>query len=69
MKIMLELPDEFITHYNNTKFIDSLSRIECDIGKQKMSVCTQIRLSGLYERELVTALKDAFQSSTLILDK
>lgn len=58
MKIILELPDSFKTHYEFDKFKDSIGRVACDI-KEK-----DVLLSGNYEQELMDALYTAFPKST-----
>lgn len=59
MKIGLEIPKEFEEHFNNDRFRDSMERIRCDLDSRET-----FRISGLYERELVTMLLKAFQEAS-----
>lgn len=54
MILEIEIPEEFIEHFGNDKFNDSLGRICYDIGSG---------VSGRYEWELVEMLADAFAKS------
>lgn len=56
MNIQISLPDEFEEHFKLDAFQDSLARIKCDID-------TYGCLSGLYEIELIDALKAALLES------
>ena len=67
MLIALEIPNEFIEHYNQDKFCDSLKRVEHDIRPclvdYEKDDNTKIYLSGNYEVELIRMLVDAFNKS------
>lgn len=56
MKIELEIPKELEEHFKNDRFRDSLGRIHFDLSSRET-----FRISGLYERELLTLLLKAFQ--------
>lgn len=56
MTLTIELPNDFIEHYETDKFQDSLMRINSDIR-------TEGGLCGQYEYELVDALIKAFKGS------
>lgn len=55
MKITIEIPEEFVEHYNRDNFADSLKRIEADLKHLKYH-----GLSGRYELELIEILRNAF---------
>lgn len=57
MRLVIELPDEFQQHFEMDRFQDSFMRINGDV-----STC-EGRLSGLYEDELLAALKEAFKGA------
>lgn len=52
IKVTIELPKEFISHFNKDRFKESLERLQADIN------C----VAGLYERELCDMLITAFQN-------
>lgn len=54
MVLLITLPDEFEEHFNSDRFQDSLNRVRTDIY-------TNGCLAGLYEWELVDALRIAFK--------
>lgn len=62
MKITIDIPDEFESHFEMDGFKDSLERIVSDIEfafeKMLKDDCTV--LSGRYEIETLNMLKDAF---------
>lgn len=60
MKVKLELPKEFESHYNADKFDDSLSRVLYDISN------TENALSGRYEREVIETLREVFKTSKVV---
>ncbi len=60
MKIIMEIPKEFETHFKNDRFKDSLERIRSDIGEY---------LCGLYETELCDMLIEAFENATQIKEE
>lgn len=57
MKLVIEIPEEFVEHFNNDKFKDSLERIKVNIEHQEWSI------AGLYEIELLEMLKNAFNDA------
>lgn len=57
MKLTIEIPKDFEEHFNKDRFEDSLMRIEADIENR------EYRLSGLYEIELVTMLRNALSNA------
>ena len=57
MKIIMEIPKEFETHFNNDRFKDSLERLRADVGEY---------VSGLYEYELCDMLIEAFENAIQI---
>lgn len=60
MILKIEIPEEFIEHFGNDKFNDSLGRICYDI---ESVFKTGSGVSGRYEWELVEMLADAFDKS------
>lgn len=60
MILKIEIPEEFIEHFGNDKFNDSLGRICYDI---ESAFKTGSGMSGRYEWELVEMLADAFAKS------
>ena len=67
MLIALEVPNDFMKHYNQDKFCDSLKRVEHDIlpclVEYEKDENTKIYLSGRYEVELIQMLVEAFNKS------
>lgn len=59
MKLLIELPDEFESHFAADKFQDSLERVLCDIA-------VPFQLSGNYEYELIEALKFSFDNAVIV---
>ena len=53
MKVLIEIPEAFISHFQMDRFKDSLQRLEADVHK----------LAGRYERELADMLVDAFANA------
>lgn len=62
MKIELDIPNEFVAHYKEDKFVDSLKRIEYDLRPCLYAVRNDF-MSGRYEVELVEMLLKAFGES------
>lgn len=62
MKIVLDIPKEFIAHYKDDKFVDSLKRIEYDLRPCWYAVKNDF-MSGRYEVELIEMLVKAFGKS------
>ena len=64
--VRLNLPREFIDHYNRDKFKESLQRIRFDIyrsyNKQIYNPC----ISGNYEIEILDMLIDMFSDSEIV---
>ena len=58
MKILIDIPKEFEQHFKFDRFYDSLERIESDIKS------SGVKLSGLYERETIIMLREAFKNCT-----
>ena len=58
MKILLDIPKEFETHFNNDKFKDSLKRIKYDVDNLK-----QDALSWRYDVEIIDMLMVAFEKA------
>lgn len=56
MKIVIDIPDEFIQHFYSDRFKDSLERLEVDSHL----------LAGNYERELCQMLIKAFDESLVL---
>ena len=57
MEIKIEIPKEFEEQFNNDRFKDSLERIRVDI--QCGLECSEVRMAGLYELELIRMLQNA----------
>lgn len=57
MRLVIELPDEFQQHFEVDRFQDSFMRINGDVSTR------EDRLSGRYEDELLTVLKEAFKGA------
>ena len=61
--VRLNIPKEFIEHYNSNKFKESLKRIKLDMMH---SYIYYRGVSGKYEIELLDMLIDAFNNSEVI---
>lgn len=57
MKIVIEIPKEFMKDYKENKFKDFFDRVISDI------TCTECLLCGNYERETAEMFLNAFQHS------
>ena len=57
MKLLIEIPKEFEEHFNTDRFKDSLERVRVDI--QCGIECSEIKMAGLYELELIQMLRNA----------
>jgi hypothetical protein len=57
MKLVIEIPEEFVEHFNNDRFEDSLMQVEVDIENRESM------LSGLYEIELIAMLRNALNNA------
>ena len=53
MKLLIEIPDEFISDYSNNKFTDFFERVKADMNT----------LCGKYEREIANMFIRAFAES------
>ncbi len=58
MKIVIEIPKEFESHFEFDRFADSLARVASDIE------ALGFKLSGRYERETITMIRLAFENAT-----
>lgn len=58
MKIQIQIPKEYESHFSEDKFEDSLRRLSADAHF----------LAGNYERELATMLVKAFKESKIVLE-
>jgi len=56
MEIIVELPDEFISHFDADRFDESFGRILADISYFD-------GISGRYERETIEMLRAAFHNA------
>lgn len=65
MKLTIEIPQEFESHFGRDHFDESFKRIYCDLDFDvtHRSGCT---LSGRYELETVKMLIDAFNNAEII---
>ncbi len=64
MTISIEIPKEFEEHFNIDKFKDSLERVRVDI--QCGLECSEVRMAGLYELELIRMLRNAMTKAEII---
>ena len=62
--IKIDIPDEFLEHWMNDRFKDSLERISGDIMWNLGQ--SHAGLSGRMEAELADMLKDAFDNAEVI---
>ena len=56
MRIVIEIPKEFESHFEFDRLADSLKRIENDIRNWRA-------LSGRYERETISMIRNAFENA------
>lgn len=56
MKIVIDIPKEFESHFEFDRFADSLARVASDIES------FWFKLSGRYEIETITMIRKAFES-------
>lgn len=61
LNLCINIPHEFVHHYNGDKFEDSLKRIRADIHSNIIN--HDICVAGNYEIELIDMLIDAFMNS------
>ena len=64
MIISLKIPKEFEEHFNIDKFKDSLERVRVDI--QYGLDCSEVRMAGLYELELIRMLRNTMTKAEII---
>lgn len=65
MEMVINIPKEFESHFNNDKFSDSLGRLIFDLKNcEKNDEYTA--LSGLYDFETLEMLKDTLENATVI---
>lgn len=62
MKIVIDIPEQFEPHFNFDRFYESLLRIENDIRIRGV-------LSGIYERETITMLREVIKNAAIIPEK
>lgn len=65
MRVVLNIPDEFVQEFNQDKFFGSFSRAITDIGNLIIDE-TQCSLSGKYEKETLEMLRKAFLNSYFV---
>lgn len=53
MKIIIDIPKEFVCHFETDRFMDSLKRLKSDAHL----------IAGNYEKELIDMLIEAFKNS------
>ena len=63
MKLVIDIPQAFVTHYKQDKFKESLERVLYDINMYKNN--HMFTLSGLYEEETIQMLIIAFRNSKI----
>lgn len=56
MKVTIDIPKEFVSHYKKDGFSESFDRILCDISDKD-------GLAGNYEREVLEMLKETFKDN------
>lgn len=61
MELRITIPHEFESHFKNDRFKDSLGRILFDVKSRE-----KIKLSGLYEWELIDMLEIAFKNAEVL---
>ena len=61
MELKIIIPPEFESHFKNDRFKDSLGRILFDVKNRE-----KIKLSGLYEWELIDMLEVAFKYAEIL---
>ena len=61
MELRIIIPPEFESHFKNDRFKDSLGRILFDVKSRE-----KIKLSGLYEWELIDMLEIAFKNAEVL---
>ena len=61
MKLIIEIPKNFVSHWKKDKFKDSLERILADIAQYRFD--HRVTMSGKYEEETISMLIEAFSNS------
>ena len=61
MKLIIEIPKNFVSHWKKDKFKDSLERILADIAQYRFD--HRVTMSGKYEEETLEMLIEAFNNS------
>ena len=64
MKLVIEIPKHFVSHWKADKFKDSLDRISANIAQYRID--HRVTLSGNYEEETIAMLIEAFSNSEVI---
>ena len=60
MKLLIDIPKEFVKHFERDKFVDSLERVKADINYSL--VMSNILSAGNHELELIEMLIKAFKN-------
>lgn len=60
MKLLIDIPKEFVAHFEQDKFTDSLERIRADINYSL--VVSNILSAGNYELKLIEMLIEVFKN-------
>ena len=60
MTLFIDIPKEFVSHFEKDKFADSLERVKADIRYNLTT--SNISLAGNYELELIKMLIEAFKN-------
>lgn len=66
MRLMIDIPDEFVDHFNRDRFEDSLMRIKTDVDNTIDKLNGHV--SGRYEKETVDMLIETFKNAMVIDD-
>ena len=71
MKLIIEIPKEFESHFNHDRFADSFWRISGDIERIPYADLLPINkgLSGKYEKELIDMLDKALVKAEVVKDE
>ena len=59
MKIIIDIPEEFVCHFETARFMDSFERLKCDAHL----------LAGNYEKEVLDMLVKAFKNAKKVKTK
>ena len=66
MQIVIDIPKEFKSHFNNDRFKDSLGRVIFDIEQCNRHGSEYDALSGNYEIETLEMLEDSLENATVL---